>query len=483
MTQTHAYGVRPAGATLRGFGWRPVSRKRPVVEGLDLDVEPGERVLLAGPSGAGKSTVLGALAGVLGEAVAGDLSGRVDVDGRVGLLLQNPYDSVVADRIGRDVAFGMENTGVAREQMWPRVRSALEAVRLPYPVGRPTAALSGGETQRLALAGVLALRPGLLLLDEPTSMLDPATAGSVRTAVLDVVERTGSTLVVVEHRVAEWLPHVDRVVVLDADGRCAGDTTPEAFVRERSAELAASGVWMPGLAAPEPLAVPTELTEPAVAAAPARAVDLRVDLRTRSIRGTVTAHALRRVDAALEPGSLTAFTGPSGSGKSTLLAALAGLVVPAGGRVELDGLRDPHRLRSTDLASRVGWIPQNPEHGFLTTRVRAEVAATSDALGRSVDVDTVLDLFGLAHLADANPYLISGGEQRRLAVAAGLAHRPATALLDEPTVGQDRRTWAAVVGWLRSAHAAGAVAGVATHDADLVALATSEYALREGVGA
>lgn len=483
MSQTYARDVRPVGVRMRGFGWRPVSRKRPVIDGLDLDVAPGERVLLAGPSGAGKSTVLAALAGVLGSTMAGDLSGRVDVDGRVGLLLQNPYDSVVADRLGRDVAFGMENAGTPRELMWPRVRSALDAVRLAYPVEHPTAALSGGETQRLALAGMLALRPGLLLLDEPTSMLDEHTARSVREAVLDAVRLSGASLVVVEHRIAAWLPHVDRVVVLDADGHADAGTPPERFARERAAELAAAGVWMPGVPAPQPLTVPVPLVEPASAPAPVRASGLRVDLRTRSIRGSVTAHALRGVDALLQPGTLTAFTGPSGSGKSTLLAALAGLITPTLGSVAYGDGRDPHRLTSSALAQRTGWVPQNPEHGFVTSAVRDEVAATAHALGRTVDVDAVLELFGLAALANTNPYLLSGGEQRRLAVAAGLAHRPPTALLDEPTVGQDRRTWAAVTGWLLALRDAGGTVGVATHDRDLVDRATAEHPLRDGVAA
>lgn len=483
MSQTYASEVRPAGVTVRGLGWRPVSRKHPVLDGVDLDVRPGERVLLAGPSGAGKSTVLAALAGVLGGTIAGDLSGRVEVGGRAGLLLQNPYDSVVADRIGRDVAFGMENAGVPRDRMWPRVRELLDAVRLAYPVDHPTAALSGGEAQRLALAGVLALRPGLLLLDEPTSMLDEPTAHAVREAVLDAVDSTGAGLVVVEHRIADWLAHVDRVVVLDAGGYADAGTSPEQFARRRAVELAESGVWMPGVPAPEPIAVPAHLVEPASDPEPVRAAGLRVDLRTRTIRGGVTTHALRGVDATLEPGTLTAFTGPSGSGKSTLLAALGGLARPTAGRLVIGAEDEPHRLASTELARRIGWVPQNPEHGFVARTVRDELAATGRALGRTVDVDAVLDLFGLAPLADANPYLLSGGEQRRLAVAAGLAHRPAAAALDEPTVGQDRRTWAAVTGWLLAARDAGAAVGVATHDADLVAHATSELRLRDGAGA
>ena len=468
-------------ARLRGFGWRPISRRQPVVSELDLTIEPGERVLLAGPSGAGKSTVLRALAGVLGTSAAGEQAGRVDVDGRVGLLLQNPLDAVVADRVGRDVTFGMENTRVPRDQMWSRVREALDAVRLPYPVDHPTRALSGGETQRLALAGVIALSPGMLLLDEPTSMLDKESARAVREAVRDAVRRTGATLVVVEHRIEPWLDEVDRVVVLDAGGAVVSDCSPAEFTSEHTDWLSRAGVWMPGVPAPSPTPVPTELTQPELPARRVIAERLHVDLRTRTIRGTVTAQALRGVDVALEPAAVTALTGPSGCGKSTLLAACSGLIPPSHGTVDADDAWPPHKWRSTDLARRIGWVPQTPEHGFLTTRVRDEIARTASQLDRRVDVEALLDLFDLHRYADANPYQLSGGEQRRLAVAAALAHRPGAALLDEPTVGQDRNTWAAVAGWLASSRTSGVTAAVATHDADLIALADTEIRLRDGV--
>ncbi|WP_228552720.1 MULTISPECIES: ATP-binding cassette domain-containing protein [Mumia] len=447
---------------------------------LDLTVEPGERVLLAGPSGAGKSTVLRALAGVLGSAGSGDAYGEVHVAGRIGLLMQNPADAVVAERIGRDVAFGLENAGVAREEIWRRVRLALEAVRLPYAVDHPTAALSGGEQQRLALAGVLASDADLLLLDEPTSMLDAPNADGVRRCVLEAVARTGATLVVVEHRIGPWLSHVDRVVVLDADGVVVRDTDPVTFAADPVA-LAEQGVWMPGVAAPVPLEPPAGLVAPSGGGVPVVAEALHVDLRRSSMRGTTVTPALRGVDVELVPGALTVLTGPSGAGKSTLVAALAGLVAPTSGIVSgLGGGRAPHRMRSRDLARRVGWVPQNPEHGFVTTHARDEVAATGARTGVTVDAAAVLAHLGLGDHAAANPYRLSGGEQRRLATAAALAHRPPVLLLDEPTVGQDRLTWAAVVGWVRAAADAGAAVGIATHDPDLVALADRVVALQAG---
>jgi energy-coupling factor transporter ATP-binding protein EcfA2 len=210
-----------SGVELRGFGWRHAGRNAWAVRGVDLRVARGERVLLLGASGAGKSTLLAALAGLLAED-SGEREGSVEIDGldpaeareRVGIVFQDPETQLVMARCGDDVAFGLENRAVPTGEIWPRVAEALRRVGFPYDMDRPTAALSGGEQQRLALAGVLALRPGLLLLDEPTANLDPAGAALVRTALADALP-PDTTLILVEHRVAEALPLVDRVVVLE----------------------------------------------------------------------------------------------------------------------------------------------------------------------------------------------------------------------------------------------------------------------------
>ena len=467
---------------VEGLSWRPLGRRAPVVAGLDLHVEAGSRVLLAGPSGAGKSTLLHALVGALGTTLAGDLDGSVHVDGRVGLVPQQPGDAVVAERVGRDVAFGPENAGLGRDETWRRVDDALEAVGLRQGRDHPTAALSGGELQRLALAGVLALEPDVVLLDEPTSMLDPAHATAVRDAVGRTVGHGRATLVVVEHHLEPWLDLVDRVVVLGADGSVVADTTPAEFVRDHRDRLGDLGVWMPGLPAPEPIAVDPDLLRPDRPPGPVTAVDLTVHLRSRSLRGATTTTALRGVDATVGPGALTALTGPSGAGKSTLLAALGGLVVPDGGAVS--GFEPVlSRRRSRDLAPDVGWSPQVPEHGFLAATVAGEVVLTARRCGRTADAQAWLDLVGLGHLAGAHPYRLSGGEQRRLSVLSAVAHRPGLLLLDEPTVGQDRLTWAAVAGVAVAAAAAGAVVATATHDRLLVDLADAVVGLRAGARA
>ncbi|MFD6175428.1 MULTISPECIES: ABC transporter ATP-binding protein [unclassified Isoptericola] len=481
-----------ARARLAGLTWRPTGRATPVLDGLDLAVGAGERIGLVGPSGAGKSTVLHALAGVLGDPLPGDLSGTAHVDGVVGLVLQDPGAAVVAERIGRDVAFGPENAGLPREEIWRRARGALDHVGLRYPLDRPTSALSGGELQRLALAGALACGPDLLLLDEPTAMLDPDAAAEVRSAVLDALAGTETSLVVVDHHVGPWLEHLDRVVVLGPGGVVTHDVAPGALrapgvepggepgVDQGAplrAALTAAGIWLPDAPAPDPLPVPAALVAPDDAGPEVTVDALGVDLTTRGLRGRTTTRALDGVDARLPAGRFTAVTGPSGAGKSTLVAALAGHLRPARGRVA----GSPGRgTRSRELARRCGWVPQHPEHGLLALRVRDEVALTGRRLDVPVDVDAVLALLRLDHLADAHPFRLSGGEQRRLALAAALAHRPPLALLDEPTVGQDRHTWAAVAGWVVAAAGHGATVAASTHDRHLVGLADHRVALPPG---
>src|SRR5689334_17718396 len=222
-----------ADVVLRDFGWRHAGRRSWAVRGVDLRIRHGERVLLLGPSGAGKSTLLAALAGLLPED-SGESEGTAEIDGLdprksregVGLLFQDPQTQLVMARSGDDVAFGLENRGVPAGEIWPRVSDALDRVGFPYPITRSTSALSGGEQQRLALAGVLALRPGLVLLDEPTANLDPAGGDLIREAIARARDRD-STLIVVEHRVAEALPLIDRVVVLAPGGGVAADGAPE----------------------------------------------------------------------------------------------------------------------------------------------------------------------------------------------------------------------------------------------------------------
>ena len=470
-----------AGARVRarGWGWRHAGRKNAALSGVDLDIAPGERVLVLGPSGSGKSTLMGGLAGLLGGAEEGEATGTLTVDGvapadargRVGLLMQDPEAQVVLARVGDDVAFGMENLGVAREEIWPRVENSLEAVGLSVPLDHSTTELSGGQKQRLALASILAMGPGLLLLDEPTANLDPSGVAEVRAAVEAVVERTGATMVVVEHRVDVWAPLVDRVIVV-ADGRIAADGPLREVLDQQGEALRERGMWLPG----DDVAAEVG---PAPEVAPASSEDAPIARVTDLSIGYDKASPVRSgIDLTLERGVSTCIVGANGAGKSTFALTLAGLLPPLAGTVEVetsDGTRgDPHEWSSKQLLGRMSMVFQEPEYQFLASTVAEELAIGPRAAGMSEEeiaplVEEHMDALGLAKLARANPMTLSGGEKRRLSVATALISAPELLILDEPTFGQDRGTWLGLVRLLRAALERGVTLVSITHDPAFVA--------------
>ncbi|MCU1508197.1 MAG: transporter ATP-binding protein [Glaciihabitans sp.] len=475
-------GHPPARVDARGWGWRHATRADWAVRGLDLRVEPGERVLLLGASGAGKSTLIAALAGVLGGQDEGDEEGELLIAGRkasavrgtAGLVLQDPDSQVVLARVGDDVAFGCENLGVARSEIWPRVRSALAAVGLTLPLDHPTSELSGGQKQRLALAGVLAMRPGLLLLDEPTANLDPEGVTEVRDAVARVLEATASTLVVIEHRVSVWADLVDRVVVLEAGGGVVADGPPADVLRREGAALAARGVWVPGHPPQHPVRR-TAPTEEVLLAAENLSIGRGSVLRSE-------------IDLAVTAGSAIAITGANGSGKTTLGLTLGGLLPPLAGEVNARALAgdlkpSPISWKSRELVTRIGSVFQDPEHQFLAATVRDELAVGPRVIGlgasqTSARVTELAERLRLVHLLDANPFTLSGGEKRRLSVATALVTRPPLLVLDEPTFGQDSRTWRELTALLAELLDTGSAVVAVTHDEEFVdAVATSRLRL------
>lgn len=468
----------PVRVVADGWGWRYAGRRLPAVRDVSFTIEPGERVLLLGASGAGKSTVLAGMAGLLGDADEGERTGLLHVDGadpeqrrgRIGLVLQDPDAGVVLSKVGDDVAFGCENLGVPAASIPVRVAQALDAVGLDVPLERPTAALSGGQKQRLALAGALAMRPGLLLLDEPTANLDPDGVTGIRASVERVLGETGATAVIVEHRTPVWADLMTRVIVLAADGGLLADGPPaEVFARHGDA-LAAAGVWIPGR--------PTGL-----AALPAAGEADPAILRTLDL--AVSRDGRRPVrtglDLAVPAGAATVVTGPNGAGKSTLALTLAGLLRPLSGEVLADealrgrkGLQ-PISWSSRELLTRIGTVFQEPEHQFLTQTVRDELAVGPKALGwDAARIDAVvgelLERLHLAPLAAANPFTLSGGQKRRLSVATALAASPSVIVLDEPTFGQDRRGWIELVRLLQEQIARGTSIVAVTHDEAVIDL-------------
>lgn len=460
---------------LRDVTWRPAGRRRPTIDHLDLEIPAGQTVLLAGASGSGKSTVLLALAGLL-DPQAGDLSGEVTGPPLRGLVLQSPEHGVVAETIGRDVAFGPENLALPRPQIWERVHAALGDLAPDVDERSATLATSGGQLQRVQISGVLALGPGALLLDEPISMLDAHNALEVRDAVAALAD--GRTVVIAEHRLGPWLDLADRLIVLGPQARVLADGVPRELLARRGAELAAAGLSIPE---------PAEHSDQVAATAPSE--PMRVDPAPEA--GAAGAHAPpvldlhdvalahpdgsgrllhEHLDLSVGPGMLAALTGPSGAGKSTLLRVVLGLDEPAAGTV----------VRPE--APRISSVPQNVEHMFVAGTVREEVTASPWARDEDL-AEELLAATDLTELSRANPFAISGGEQHRLAIAAALATRPDLLVLDEPTVGLDAGRRAQVLALIDEARARGCAVVVATHDMDLAARATAHLRLGAGIPA
>lgn len=539
------------------WGYRHASRRAFAVRGLDLTIKAGQRVLLLGASGIGKSTILSGAAGLIGndfvaknsakdsvensedsaksqqttlveDADGGVSEGCVLVDGvpvrrargRVGLVLQDPDAQAIFQRLGDNVAFGPENMNVPRNEIWDRVRKSLKEVGLDgLQLHRSTSHLSGGQMQRLALAGALAMQPSVLLLDEPTANLDPDGTQQIVGAVRAVLDSTHATMVLVEHHAEPWIDMIDRVVVLGlendeaANGKAANnetvhdddiaraassrtvivaDGTPDEVFNRTDLDFEDLGIWLPERYKKN---VKSSANESFVINSSANAESSEkyyencnpaegygeVLLSTKDLAISHNSEPIaRHINLEFKAGQITALVGANGAGKSTLSLTLAGLLPAVSGEVVAsDALAqgangtDPMKWKSPDLAKRISYVFQNPEHQFACGSVLDEVMLGPLRTGVSADearakAEELLKRFRLARYAKANPYTLSGGEKRRLTVAASLAAAPRVLILDEPTFGQDRKTWLQIIRLIASLRSEGVSIIVVTHDRELV---------------
>ncbi len=420
------------------------------LDGVDLEIDSG-LVLLSGASGSGKSTLLRVCNGLIPHFHGGVIGGGARVLGHdvvrtptrelarhVGFVFQDPELQAVYPSVERDVAFGIENLGIARSEMLRRVAGALDICGIGHLRSRAVATLSGGERQRLALAGVLAMRPRLLVLDEPFSQLDPAGSRALLTA-LDAAVRAGSTALVAEHRHHLVAARADRWLLM-AGGRAAESAPPRA-----AATLASA---------------------PPRAAPPASGLSWRLH-RVSAGHGRVP--VLHDLELAGGTGEVVALTGDNGSGKTTLLRTIAGLLPPLSGRVE----RRP---------GRIAYLPQNPSALLHRATVRSEVEWTLRRTGSGAGAGLLMDQLGLGDVAGRDPRDLSTGQRQRAALAAVLAGAPSLVLLDEPTRGMDGAARESLVVALARVAQGGGCAVVATHDQQLVATVASRVVeLRDGV--
>jgi energy-coupling factor transport system ATP-binding protein len=507
------------------FGYSEEDPK-PVLNDISLDVDEGEFLAIEGPTGSGKTTLCLTLNGIVPHATPGLFQGDVVVAGRntknasvpdlaldVGVVYQDAESQLFGLTVEEDVAFGLENLGVPRTEMQDRMAWVLDAVDLAGLEKKAPNALSGGQKQRLAIASVLAMRPRVMVLDEPTAELDPVGKQEILRIVRRLCEDFSLTVILVEHESEFIAEFADRVALL-VDGRIVTDAAPRPFysflagrpdylVRVPQVSELGVNLWRsvePNLAVTLTDAsiqgVPVSLDEAEewVGAALAREPDgggsVRSPNRPRHGAGLRAAdalvgtedvfltypdgsEALRGVSMTIAEGEYVALIGQNGSGKTTLARLLNGLLRPSAGRVLLSGVATAPRSVA-ELSRTIGYVFQNPDHQLFTESVEKELryGLVNHAIPETEHDDrvaTALRLCGIEHLRNEHPLFTSRGERQLIAIASVIAMEPRIIVFDEPTTGLDHRYYGLIVDLLDGLHVAGHTIVVISHDMRLVA--------------
>jgi len=474
-------------------------------------------VLLLGPSGAGKTTLLLSLAGIIPQGIYAQTAGTVkvgDLDAQrtppatlarsIGLLFQDPDAQLCMPTVEEEVAFGLENLGVSPDVMEPRIRTALDAVRLTSRRAMRIDRLSGGLRQRLALADLLAMAAPVLLLDEPTAHLDPQ---GTREFFEVLGQISPASLLLVEHKLEHVVSLVTRVVALSAEGRVLAEGLPATVFGAQAPLLEATGIWLPpaSLIAREAGLDTGILTFDQLATAVRRSPDAArkvaqvlpvprapvvpggeaLSMSALSYTYPRGVRALHEITLRVPVGDFLAVVGANGSGKTTLALHLVGILPPPPGHVKVLG-QDMAEIPPRQIPSLIGYVFQNPEHQFIAETVLDEVRHTLRQRGFDESAATtegrkMLAAYQLGPVEDLHPYQLSQGAKRRLSVLTTLAAAPQILVLDEPTFGQDARTNAALLRELVRLNEQGLTVLMITHDMDAVGqFARSVAIMRDG---
>jgi energy-coupling factor transporter ATP-binding protein EcfA2 len=486
---------------------------RPALKNINLEVGEGEFVLVTGPSGGGKSSLGRCLNGLIPHFYGGRIDGRVLVCGmdtrqhstrelatRVGFVFQDPESQLVSMDVEREIAFGLENLAFPRDLIAKRLEESLDTVGIAHLRYRQLSELSGGEKQKVAIASVLALHPSILILDEPTSELDPKGAEEVLSVVTRLNDELGLTVILIEHRLDRVLQYADRLIVL-SEGTVAIDGEARDVMTDCYPELSRIGIGVPPmirlvqelrkkniridkvpLTIKEGRAILRKAFESALpvqdmAKDNGHEVPL-VEVKRLWYTYPSGLTALRNVNLRAGEAEFITIMGRNASGKTTLAKHLNRLLTPTRGMVKISGV-DTREATVAQLARKVGFVFQNPNDHLFADTVYDEVASTLKNLGfdrSEIELRTaeMLARFKLNEYENQYPRSLSGGERQRVALASVLAAKPRVLILDEPTRGIDYRLKSELMRFLDEYRAEGNTVILVTHDVEIVA----EYAER-----
>ena len=493
--------------SFRNFSFQYRAQKRPTLTDIDLDIYPGERVLIAGPSGSGKSTLAGCINGLNPFSNPGACTGTLTVDGvdaphssifelsaHVGTVLQDPDGQFIGLTVGEDIAFALENSCTPQDEMHAITRHAAELVGIENHLGYAPHELSGGQKQRVSLAGVMVDQVRILLFDEPLANLDPATGKQAIELIDEIQKKTDTTVLIIEHRLEDVLwRNVDRIVLVN-DGTILADLRPDELLS--GSLLAENGIR-------EPLYV-TALRYAGVDITPDKHpahVDSLVldDTDTQKLRDWFTARprpaaqperepllevkglcfgyqkgqqTLRDVSFSIGKGEMVSIVGRNGAGKSTLSKLICGFETPDAGEIFLNGkpLAEENIRRR---ARHIGYVMQNPNQMISKTMIYEEVALGLQRSGLTEEqirekVEATLRVCGLYPFRNWPISALSFGQKKRVTIASVLVLDPELILLDEPTAGQDFRHYTDIMEFLRGLNARGVTVVMITHDMHLM---------------
>ncbi|WP_430112795.1 ABC transporter ATP-binding protein [Paenibacillus sp. B1-33] len=493
----------------------------PILSGIECSIMDGETVLLLGPSGCGKSSLAFCLAGLYPYAIDSFVEGSIQVYGKpieqygsgevaqiIGIVFQDFESQFCMLRVEEEVAFCLENRNCPRTDMEPIIYEVLEKVGLLGWRQAYIHELSGGMKQKLALACALALRVKMLVLDEPTSNLDPYTRRQFAALIAELAQKEGVSLLIIEHQLDDWIGFADRLLVMNERGELAFDGLPAAYFEQHAAEAKSHGIWLPQafeLQRTLQQTVSSYCSASGLTHYPALTDDellnmllpLSAEIQKAAVRILTPAKPkpsqqqrrtvlkaeglayqrqgrsiIHNASLTLYEGEWAALVGPNGAGKSTLASLLSGLTQPSDGHILLQDL-PLHRYAERELRAHIGYIFQNPEHQFITDTVFDEIAFGMrmqhvEEEEVNTRVAEALARFRLSKVAKANPFSISQGQKRRLSVASVLTDSQQLLLCDEPTYGQDAYTSKQLMDMLQMRVQAGATVLMITHDMEWV---------------